>query len=48
LRTKEKFLEIGKLGTGIKEKSAEEVGGVSFEELTKMIKPLIILFVKLE
>jgi len=39
---KEKFLEIGKMGTGIKEKSAEEVGGVSFKELTKMIKPLII------
>jgi len=36
-----KFLEIGKMGTGIKEKSAEEVGGVSFEELTKKIKPLI-------
>lgn len=38
----EKFLEIGKMGTGIKEKSAEEVGGTSFAELTKMIKPLII------
>ena len=36
-----KFLEIGKMGTGIKEKSAEEVGGVSFEELTRQIKPLI-------
>lgn len=33
------FLEIGKVGTGIKEKSE---GGVSFEELTKMLKPLII------
>jgi DNA ligase 1 len=32
------FLEIGKMGTGIKEK--EEMG-VSFEELTRMIKPLI-------
>ncbi len=39
---KSKFLEIGKLGTGIKEKSKEEVGGTSFKELTKMIKPLII------
>ncbi len=38
----EKFLEIGKMGTGIKEKSAEEVGGTSFAELTEMIKPLII------
>jgi DNA ligase-1 len=37
----ENFLEIGKMGTGIKEKSAEEVGGVSFAELTKMINPLI-------
>lgn len=36
-----KFLEIGKMGTGIKEKSAEEVGGVSFNEFTKMVKPLI-------
>jgi len=38
----EKFLEIGKMGTGIKEKSAQEVGGTSFAKLTKMIKPLII------
>ncbi len=38
----EKFLEIGKMGTGIKEKSSEEVGGTSFAELTEMIKPLII------
>ena len=37
----DKYLEIGKMGTGIKEKSADEVGGVSFEELTKMLKPLI-------
>ncbi len=37
----EKFLEIGKMGTGIKEKSNEEVGGTSFAELTKMIKPVI-------
>jgi len=39
---KDKYLEIGKMGTGIKEKSVEEVGGVSFDELTKKIKPLII------
>lgn len=31
------FLEIGKVGTGIKEKSE----GVTFDKLTKMIKPLI-------
>jgi DNA ligase 1 len=35
----ENFLEIGKMGTGIKEKSEE---GVSFEQLTKELKPLII------
>ncbi len=34
-----KFLEIGKMGTGIKEKKEE---GVSFEELTKLLRPLII------
>jgi DNA ligase 1 len=34
-----KFLEIGKVGTGFKEKKEE---GVSFEELTGKIKPLII------
>ncbi len=33
------FLECGMLGTGIKEKSEE---GVSFKELTKLLKPLII------
>jgi len=38
----EKFLEVGKVGTGIKEKFAEEVGGISFEELTKKLKPYII------
>jgi DNA ligase-1 len=39
------FLEIGKVGTGIKEKTKEESGnedGVSFEELTELLKPLII------
>ncbi len=38
-KKKEKFLEIGKLGTGIKEKTEQ---GVSFHELTKKIKPLIV------
>ncbi len=33
------FLEIGKMGTGIKEKKE---AGVSFGELTKLLKPLII------
>jgi len=31
-------LEIGKFGTGIKEKAEE---GTSFEELTNLLKPLI-------
>ena len=34
-----KMLEIGKVGTGIKEKSEK---GISFKELTKMLKPSII------
>ncbi len=38
--SKDNFLEIGKVGTGIKEKS--ESSGISFEELTEKIKPLII------
>ena len=38
-RSGDKFLEIGKVGTGFKEKKDE---GVSFEELTDKIKPLII------
>jgi DNA ligase-1 len=33
-----KYLEVGKVGTGIKEKSEE---GISFDELTKLLKPLI-------
>jgi len=37
-KNKNEYLEIGKVGTGIKEKSEE---GLSFEDLTKMIKPLI-------
>ena len=34
-----KFLEIGKVGTGIKEKETE--GSVSFENLTNMLKPYV-------
>ena len=37
-KDEENYLEIGKVGTGIKEKSEE---GVSFEELTQILKPLI-------
>jgi DNA ligase-1 len=37
-RKGEKFLEIGKVGTGVKELEEE---GVSFEELTQLLKPLI-------
>ncbi len=37
-RDKNKFAEIGKVGTGIKEKAE----GITFKELTKMLKPLII------
>jgi len=33
------FVDIGKVGTGIKEKTEE---GVSFEELTELLKPLVI------
>jgi len=33
-----KFLEIGKVGTGVKEKTDQ---GLSFEELTNLIKPLV-------
>mgnify|MGYP001403215276 CR=1 FL=1 len=39
-RDKDKFLEIGKVGTGITEKV--ESGKVTFEELTRKIKPLTI------
>ena len=38
-RDRNNFLEIGKVGTGIKEKISE---GVSFEELTELLKPLVI------
>lgn len=38
-RDKDKLLEIGKVSTGLKEKSEQ---GLSFEEVTKKLKPLII------
>ncbi len=34
------LLEIGKMGTGVKEKTTET--GITFAELTKMLKPLIV------
>ena len=37
---KDEYLEIGKVGTGINEK--EEEGKITFKELTKQLKPLII------
>jgi len=41
-RNKNEFLEIGKVGTGIKEKfDDEKIKGVSFHELTEKLKPLI-------
>ena len=42
-RDKEKYLEVGKMGTGIKEKSTVDTGiGISFKELTDKLKPHII------
>lgn len=40
----DEYLEIGKFGTGIKEKKDEEtnIDGVSFNELTELLKPSII------
>lgn len=35
------FLDIGKVGTGIKEKEDLEGGGTTFDQLTKLLKPLI-------
>jgi len=37
-KDKDKFLEVGKVSTGLKEKEEE---GLSFKELTKKLKPLI-------
>ncbi len=39
-KEEQEFLEIGKVGTGIKEKDEQE--GVSFNELNDLLKPLII------
>jgi len=39
---KDEYLEIGKVGTGIKEKSDDETDTISFGELTEKLKPLII------
>jgi len=36
------YLEVGKVGTGIKEKEVGESGGISFLELTEKLKPYII------
>ncbi|MBI3623366.1 ATP-dependent DNA ligase [Candidatus Pacearchaeota archaeon] len=38
-RSENGFLELGKVSTGVKEKTEE---GVSYDELTKLLKPLII------
>ncbi len=38
---KNKYLEIGKVGTGIKEKQTGKSGGISFAELTKKLKHYI-------
>jgi DNA ligase 1 len=37
-KSKDEYLELGKVGTGIKEKTEQ---GISFEQLTKLLKPLI-------
>ncbi|MDP3987102.1 MAG: ATP-dependent DNA ligase [Nanoarchaeota archaeon] len=40
---KGEFLEVGKMGTGIKEKSTEDTGaGISFNELTEKLRPYFI------
>ena len=42
-KLKDEFLEIGKVGTGIKEKSTAESGiGISFHELTEKLRPYFI------
>jgi len=40
-KKKGEYLEIGKVGTGIKEKREGESGGISFDELTEKLTPLI-------
>lgn len=39
---KGEYLEIGKMGTGILEKQTDKSKGITFEELTKKLEPLII------
>ncbi len=39
-KSKEGFVEIGKVGTGVKELA--EAGGITFAEFTELLKPLII------
>ncbi|MBD3247280.1 ATP-dependent DNA ligase [Candidatus Pacearchaeota archaeon] len=41
-KKKGEFLEIGKVGTGIKEKKAGKSGGISFGELTEKLQPYVI------
>ncbi len=41
-KTAHEFLEVGKVSTGLKEKESETGdGGLSYEQLTKILKPLI-------
>jgi len=41
-RKGDEFLECGMMGTGIKEKKTEESEGITFEELTRQLKPHVI------
>jgi DNA ligase-1 len=43
-KKKGEYLEIGKMGTGIKEKRADKLGlsEITFEELTKILRPFIL------
>lgn len=38
----EKFLEIGKVSSGLKEKENDSEGAVTYDEMTKLLRPLII------
>jgi len=40
-KNNKEYLEVGKVGTGIKEKSESKDEEITFEKLTKLIKPLI-------
>ena len=37
----DKFLELGKVSTGVKEKETEKAEGVTYKEMTNLLKPLI-------